>query len=316
MRSRRGLTLLLTATALAALLAQTDPAQAGRRHRRHDDDIDRSNMKHTHRELRLSKDREASLEIEFDAGRLEVTRGTTPGVVTLDLYQTAGLDTPEVSLDQDSGHDLVRIASGDWEFEHDGENIRIRDGSSKDEDDGEDQKRIWEIRLPSDVEFDVRIASGASRSDVDFTGLRIGNLEIATGAGDMEIRFDRPNPGPGGALTIQGGACRFAAYGLGNARFRSLTFAGGVGDFLLDFSGEPRDEARAELDLGLGKLRVELPASLGVKLDASGGALAHLDVDGLDQHGDSYVSPGYGRAGQRLTLDISAALGLVEVVRD
>jgi len=334
---------LIAAVAAAAWLFH--PAGAFASHHHHvEAAADTTGMDHVHRDVHLKRGGIAALDIEFGAGHLVLRRGAPSHTVTLDLYRTVGLDTPRVTLDENSDQDRLRVDSGTWRHDagarihirHHGKHDDEADDDDGDEDDHDagtrdssgdhatggdsrafdidtDAHSVWEIALPSDVPFDINLTSGASSSRIDLTSVQVHNLEIETGAGEMDLSFDKPNPESDGTLEIHGGACRFAAYGLGNARFRSITFEGGVGDFFLDWSGDSRHRSDAEIELGLGKLRVELPASLGVKLDASGGALAHLDVDGLDRRGDTYESPGYAQADRRLTLQLSASLGLVDV---
>ena len=319
MTSRR---LLVALAMTACLFARPVSAEHRSHHRYHQPDV--SGMQKVHREIRLDHDGSVEMKLEFDAGSLRVTRGEKPGVVVLDLYQEADADTAKIEFDRGRESQSLRRDQRQLEvgrprrpsvsFSNDSADSGDDDDDTGGHHDGDQgPRRVWEIALPPDLRFDLDLASGASHNELDFSGIRLHDLHLATGAGEMEMRFESPNPDPGGTLPIEGGACEFSALGLGNARFRSIQFQGGVGDFLLDFRGKSAGDTRGELTLGMGRLRAGTALLDRRELDCAGGALSHLDVDGLVRHGDTYRSEGYEDAHDHLVLELSASLGLVEV---
>jgi hypothetical protein len=50
-------------------------------------------------------------------------------------------------------------------------------------------KLHWDVRLTAEVPVDLRLDTGANKSNVDLSALRIRRLEVHTGASDSEIRL-------------------------------------------------------------------------------------------------------------------------------
>jgi predicted membrane protein len=91
-----------------------------------------------------------------------------------------------------------------------------------------------------------------------------------------------------------------------------MSFHGGVGDVTLDFGGEWRAPAEANVKIGIGSLKVLLPRDLGVAITLSR-FLASFDHDGFTKRGGVYYSDNYAAARVHLNLDVDAAFGGIEV---
>jgi hypothetical protein len=115
-------------------------------------------------------------------------------------------------------------------------------------------------------------------------------------------------------LELKAGAARFVASGLGNARFEELDFKGGVGEVDLDFGGEWSSSASANLEMGLGSLKLVVPEELGVRITKRG-FLADLDAPGFERVDGGWQSPNWATAEHRFEVRIRAALGSIEVRR-
>jgi hypothetical protein len=50
-------------------------------------------------------------------------------------------------------------------------------------------KLHWDVGLTAEIPVDLRLDTGANRSAIDLSGLRIRRLEVRTGASDTEIRL-------------------------------------------------------------------------------------------------------------------------------
>ena len=322
---RRAVLLVVAAAAAWAILPSA--VRAGDR----DDDREPRKTMRVEREIEFQGENQINVHIEFGAGELHVRPGSKKGKIVLDLRYLEGSEEPEVDYQRRGRIGELRLSCDDFDidrwkgrdhdrWEDEDEDGRDRHDISLDVDDWWDDDQppyTWTIELPKGVTYSIDLATGASKNEVDLSGLGVENLEIGAGAGKLELRFDEPNPVSGGSLELQGGACEIRALGLGNGRFRSCTLEGGLGKFLLDFRGKPDRDLRAEVDVGLGRLRVRLPRDLGVKLDCGGRTLSGIDVEGLERQGDCYMSRNYGKADHQMVLEISSALGMVEVeVRD
>jgi len=100
--------------------------------------------------------------------------------------------------------------------------------------------------------------------------------------------------------------------GLGNARAGRIAFQGGVGATVLDFGGEWRRDATASVQMGVGSLTLRLPREQGVRISRTS-FLTSFSAPGLERDGNSYVSANWESAPHRLTIDINAAMGSINV---
>ena len=65
--------------------------------------------------------------------------------------------------------------------------------------------------------------------------------------------------------------------------------------------------------MGLGSLELRVPEGLGVKI-VKNTFLTSFDSEGLVKRGDAYYSLDYEDAHRRITIDIDAAFGRINVV--
>lgn len=168
------------------------------------------------------------------------------------------------------------------------------------------------IGLTREVPLDVELDFGAGEADIELGGLRLRQLEVSTGASETSIRFGSPNRIRADRVTIEAGAAELDVVGLGNARARQIDFQGGVGSTTLDFTGSWGLDANASVQIGIGEVRLRFPRGLGVELRKRS-FLTSFDGDGLVKRGDSYFSPDWETATHRLTIDVNAAFGSIEV---
>jgi hypothetical protein len=151
----------------------------------------------------------------------------------------------------------------------------------------------------------LKVSLGAAEAELDLGGLSLADAEINSGAAKTHLYFNKPNRVSCGRLTLKTGAAEFHASGLGNARCDEISFAGGVGDVLLDFTGEwsagvVRD---AKISLGLGQLTIRLPRGVGVAIEVDR-FLASFDRAGLEKAGSKYWSPDYDSATAKLHISV------------
>jgi hypothetical protein len=142
--------------------------------------------------------------------------------------------------------------------------------------------------------------------------LRIRRTTIQTGASETRVRVSKPNRESCSLAKFEVGAASFHAAGLANLNCEDLRVAGGVGEVILDFSGEQRNDMNAEIDMGLGSLTLRVPRGLALSVRKSG-VLASFDSQGLIKRGNVYYSENFDKAEHKLTVQIDAALGAIKV---
>jgi hypothetical protein len=165
----------------------------------------------------------------------------------------------------------------------------------------------------------VRVVSGnqlrqlaAVDADVELGGLRISDLDLKTGASRATVRFSRPNGMRCRHAGFSAGAAEVSILGLGNSRCDEIDFEGGMGTMLLDFSGVWSSSAHVEVKMAVGEITLRLPKRVGVRL-AMDKFLTSFEAAGLLRRGDSFVSPNYDSAERRLSIDLTTAMGGVNV---
>lgn len=235
------------------------------------------------------------VHVEFGAGELRVQPGDRPMLYRMDMRYDEDRFTPVTTFDRDRQalHLGVRGREGR-------KGVKIREGS---------RATIW---LTREVPLGLELEFGAGEAEIDLGGMRLRHLALSTGASETTVRFGSPNPIRAERVDIKSGAAELEVYNLGNTRAEQLHFQGGVGSTLLDFGGEWDRSARASVQMGIGSVKLRFPRGLGVRINKQS-FLTSFDGEGLIKQGNSYFSRNWEDAPHKLTVDLDAALGSIEV---
>jgi hypothetical protein len=170
------------------------------------------------------------------------------------------------------------------------------------------------VHLSQKVPVELQLQFGAAEAELNLGGVAVRRLDVQTGASRTRLHVSEPNSTTCTVADIQVGAAQFHATGLGNLRAERLRVKGGVGDVVLDFTGDWAEDMSASVEMGLGSLTLRLPDGLPVRIVRSG-RLASFDGEGLTRRGETYTSAAWdeGTAAPKLSLNLSAALGSVRV---
>ena len=195
----------------------------------------------------------------------------------------------------------------------DGRSLRLGvTGLGRDINLGNGRAGEMELELPTDVPMDLEVRFGAGEAEFDLGGLSMTALQVETGASETRLDVSRPNPSSMDRADFQVGAAEFTARRLGNLNARRVEVSAGVGDVTLELTGAwPRD-AEVRVDMGLGSLQLRFPEGLGVRLRKKS-FLTALDAQGLVKRGDEYFSPDWETAERRITVEVQAAFGSIDV---
>jgi hypothetical protein len=240
---------------------------------------------------RFSGEELLRVKLEYGAGRLTIGPGSESSLYRATLRYDANAFRP-----------VNRYANGQL-------NLGIEGGSIRS---GNLRAGRLDLSLGPQVPLDLDLKFGAAEAEVELGGLRIREASIQTGASGTRVRVSQPNREACSSATFEVGAARFEATGLGNLNCEDVRLSGGVGEVILDFSGEWRNDASAEVDMGLGSLTLRVPRGLGVSVRKSG-VLASFDSQGLIKRGNVYYSENFERAEHKLMVTIDAALGAIKV---
>lgn len=172
-----------------------------------------------------------------------------------------------------------------------------------------------ELELGTDVPLELDLAFGAGEADLDLTGLPIRELEVSTGASESRLRVGQVNRERMKLASFKVGVADFRVHGLGNLAAEEIRLTAGLGSVTLGLDGEWPVDARLVLEMGLGALSLRAPEDLGVQIRAGNNFLASLDLEGMEEHGDVRRSANWEQARRRVEVEVSAALGSIELVR-
>lgn len=252
-----------------------------------------------HREIELGGAKEVQVRIRFGAGTLKIERAESDGLLDADFEYTEEDVEPEISYEVDEegvGRLLLKLA--------------------RDKEDGfewRDYENEWTLRFTRKVPLSFEIDMGANNATLDFTGLRVRGLDLDLGASETVLLFGEPNKEALRDLDISVGAAKFRARSLGNANFEEMSFSGGVGVYTLDFRGDQRHRADADISLGLGHLTILVPKKVGCRVISSESFLTLISADGFEKEGRVRVNEAYGQTEVELLIDIEAGLGNINI---
>lgn len=168
------------------------------------------------------------------------------------------------------------------------------------------------IEFSPRVELALDLQLGAVEADLELGGLRVGAFDLRAGASQAVVRFSRPNGARCRSARVSAGAAELTLLGLGNSRCDTIDFEGGVGKVVLDFSGAWPASSHVSVRMAMGDVTLRLPRQVGVRLTMDK-FLASFDPAGLVRRGASYESANYATAERRLEIDLTTALGGVQV---
>ena len=165
----------------------------------------------------------------------------------------------------------------------------------------------WMLKLGS-YPIELEIRAGAYKATMDLGGLPLQRLTVHDGASDVKLTFSAPNPAEMSRMQYDTGASSVQLTGLANANFALLDFSGGAGDYLLDFSGELRRDADAEIHVGVSDVELRFPKGTPAVVNVEGGLKDVSLIGDWQVDGDRYTRAGRG---PRLSVHVTAGAGHV-----
>jgi hypothetical protein len=156
----------------------------------------------------------------------------------------------------------------------------------------------------------VRYSSVAGRGN-----LRIEQPPSATMGGNTKNVWDvrLPDDVPLD-LTVECGAGE-ANLNAGSLALRSVEVRLGAGRLEMDLRGGSARDYDVRVRGGVGEAVIRLPKHAGIYARASGG-LGSINVSGLRQEGDHWVSDVYDRAGPAIRVDVHGGIGEIKLISE
>jgi hypothetical protein len=244
----------------------------------------------------LQGEARVNVSLQYGAGRLRVSPARGDLLYRMELRYDDAQVRPVTEYDRGAGRLKLGVES------------REHRGRSHGHDDGQHAT----IELTPRIPIALVLAFGAGEADVELGGLALEDVHLQTGASRTNVSFTAPNRVAARRVKVDAGAAELRVSGLGNTRSPRFEFSGGMGEATLDFGGTWTQSATAQIDMGVGSVRLRIPRSLGVRV-VRDSFLSSFDASGLVKRGNAWYSRNYAQARYKLDLSIHAAVGSVEV---
>ena len=236
--------------------------------------------------------------LEYAAGTLRIGPGDQDELYRMDLSYDGERFVPVSDYDPARGSVSLGLRSSG--------NAGVRVSSRN------QLQQVASVVLSPSVDLSLELHLGAADTEIELGGLRVNNLDLNTGASRTSVAFSRPNATRCRRAAFTAGAAEISITGLGNSRCDEIEFDGGVGSVTLDFGGSWSSSLRAKVTLAMGGLTLRLPPNVGVRITMEK-FLSSFEPAGLVREGSAFVSPNYSRAARQLDIDISSAMGDVDI---
>jgi hypothetical protein len=251
-----------------------------------------STFRQLHGETRLTA------RLEYAAGNLQIEPAAETQLYRMDLAYDDGRYTPISDYDAQSGTVLLGLKpAGEG-----GVRVVSRNQLSQ----------VAAVGLSPKVNLALALTLGAVEAQIELGGLRVTSLDLKTGASRTTIQFSRPNAARCQQATFSAGAAEVSVIGLGNSRCDEIEFEGGIGKVILDFGGAWTSSARVEVKMAVGELTLRLPRNAGVRVRMDK-FLSSFEPAGLVRRDQAFESRNYAQAERHLDLDLTTAMGGVNV---
>ena len=235
---------------------------------------------------------EARVNVRFGAGDITLTAGDPDQLFDGTFRTNVTAWAPEVS----------------WEAGR----LRIDQGSSEGIPVSDDFENEWNLTFSPGAELEMDLEIGASDGELDFTGLALTDLSLETGASNLDVFFNEPNPADMNELKIQAGAADLLVEGIGNASPDRVRVDGGVGDLTFDFSGDWTKSTDVNIMAGASAVTLRFPRDVGVQVTVEGLGSVDADAD-FSRSGDTYTNSAFGTADVEIVVDLSLGVGDVNL---
>jgi hypothetical protein len=167
----------------------------------------------------------------------------------------------------------------------------------------------WLLKLGK-TPTNLTINAGAYDSTLALGGIPLTDLTINDGASNTSISFTAPNPARMQHLVYKTGASTVNITGLGNANVSDMSFEGGAGSYILDFSGKLQQVSNVHISSGVSNFKVIVPSTTACKVILTG-AMNSVNTQGAwTVNAETYSLPGQGPL---LTITVELGVGSLEL---
>ena len=176
-------------------------------------------------------------------------------------------------------------------------------------------KNIWDIRLPKNIPMTISINTATCNGKINLTGMQVQKFSLFSGASNTDIFFNQMNKVRLSKISIRTGASKLSLYGLANANFNEMSFNGGAGQYIFDFSGILQNKSEAKINVGAAKVVLKIPYNQGTRIKLPRISPISLKIQDFIKINDQvYVNRDYGKTDADLDIEIDGVLLNIEVI--
>jgi hypothetical protein len=243
----------------------------------------------------------ANVDITFGAGELNLRPGVETGLLNADFTYNVDELKPVVETDRHGDRLDVNL-----HLKAEGLSFSL----------GDKTRNEWDIRLSERVPISLNLDLGAAKGRVELGGLRLTDARIRTGAADVEVEWNKPNPESLDILSVDAGAAGLRMRKLGNAHFDQMNFTGSAGNFTLDFSGDWQGSGQVSIKTGVSNLTLIAPRDIGVRVNTGDKPLTNVTAEGFHRQGTAWMNDAYGKNEPDLTITVDIGLGNLTLLEE
>lgn len=170
------------------------------------------------------------------------------------------------------------------------------------------------LNLTPEVPIDMDLDLGVIKGKLDLSGLSIKSIDIEVGVSEASILFNESNPISMESFSLEGGVGKISIDKIANANLEEFSFEGGVGSYELDFTGEYKQDIRADIEMGMGKLKLYLPKNVGTRIEVDKSFLASFSIDEAYKKDNVYYNNSWDKTSYHLNLYVETGVGKIDVI--
>lgn len=250
---------------------------------------------------------ELDVGIEFSLGKLEIKSCQDNNyIMQSEITYSKELYKPSVQYKTIGNRGKLRLVSKQQEKSHHWGGSKKKSSSLK--------NNHWRITLIETVPIAFNIEMGLGKGLLDFSGLRVNDLDLDCGLSDVVVEFSKSNKEKIRRLSIETGLGNVEANGLGYANLERFNIECGLGSTTLRFDGDLSKDVKGRIAVGLGSVNVKIPKDYAVQIEAQSSFLSSLnfnDFRRIDE--DVYRSKNWENAEHRIFMIVEIGLGSVDV---
>lgn len=239
-----------------------------------------------------------AVAVEFGAGHLHLTPNTAGQLYHVDFRYDEERAAPEHRYDPQTHQLQLRLRP----VGNAGVRVTNREQLAQDA----------TITLTPQVPLTLDVTLGAGDGELELGGLRLKSAAVHSLATRTIIRVSHPNLITCETLDLDGGAAEVITEHLGNLRCTDIRFDGGAGRTTLDLTGRWTSSLRVRAKQALGNLQLVLPKDAGVRITLDR-TLTTFTPSGFVRENNAWVTPNFRSAARTIEVDITTAVGGIEV---